>query len=131
GTVQDVDALPSRGNRGALYLRRRFSTTMLLEKARFYATAHGIYELFLDGQRLGDMELTPGFTAYRTNLEYQTYDLTSQLSSGEHELIVVLSDGWWRGANGFTHQDLAFGKQLAFLGQLETVDTNGDRTTLG
>ena len=44
-----------------------------------YATAHGLYELFLNGARVGDLELTPGLTAYRSHLEVQTYDVTDLL----------------------------------------------------
>ena len=66
-------------------------------RARVYATAHGLYELFLNGSRVGDLELTPGTTAYRSQLDVQTYDVTDLLVPGDNVLGAVLSDGWWRG----------------------------------
>ena len=108
-----------RGERPALYARREFVVDRRPNLGRLYATAHGVYELFLDGQRIGDLELTPGFTSYHSHLEYQTYDITEYLEPGDHTLVAVVSDGWWRGAVGFTHQDFCFGKSLALLAQIE------------
>ena len=72
--------------------------------ARLYATAHGCYETFLNGHRVGDMELSPGFTSYWANLHVQTYDVGDLLVSGENVWEVVLSDGWYRGCTGFRQQ---------------------------
>ena len=56
--------------------------------ARMYATAHGIYETFVNGRRVGDRELTPGFTAYWANLHVQVYDV-------EDVLLAVRTSGGW------------------------------------
>ena len=125
------ETLAARGNRAALYFKRTVSIDSAITKARFYATAHGIYELHIDGERIGDLELSPGFTAYRSHLEFQTYDVTDQMTLGEHTLVATVSDGWWRGAVGFTHQDCCYGKDLALLAQLELVGAYGDVTTIG
>ena len=77
--------------------------------------------------RLGDLELTPGFTAYRSHLEFQTYDVTDLITPGEHILTATVGDGWWRGAVGFTHQECCYGKSLAFLAQIEMIDGHGRR----
>ena len=69
--------------------------------ARLYATAHGIYETFLNGVRVGDVELAPGFTSYDVNLHVQTYDVTGLIRPGTNRWEVVLSDGWYRGRTGF------------------------------
>ena len=61
----EADPLPAAGERPASVLRTRFSVPGDHQHARIYATAHGLYELFLDGERVGDQELTPGFTVYR------------------------------------------------------------------
>ena len=100
-------------------LRTRFSVSGDHQRARVYATAHGLYELFLDGERVGDQELTPGFTAYRSRVQVQTYDVTALLGAGEHELRAVLSDGWYRGKVGFTREHDVYGSQLALLAQVE------------
>ena len=103
---------------GPVWFRQRF-TVDTVSRARVYATAHGIYELHLDGVRVGDLELTPGWTSYRSNLEVQTYDVTALLGPGEHTLTATVTDGWWRGAVGFTHERFCYGKDLALLAQVE------------
>jgi alpha-L-rhamnosidase len=102
-----------------------------------YATAHGLYELFLNGERVGDIELAPGSTSYRYHLDVQTYDVTDLLQPGENVLAAVVSDGWWRGQVGFSRETECFGKDVALLAQLE-VDGEvvaatgpGWRTTVG
>lgn len=124
------DAFGGRGARGAFHLRRRFTVTEPLDRARLRATALGIYELHLDGRRVGDLELTPGFTAYRSVLEAQTYDVTTWLGPGEHELVATLSDGWYRGSVGFTREQQSFGDQLALLAQIE-LDGPGGTEVIG
>ena len=124
GMREDETVSLPRGERPALYARREFVVGRRPNLGRLYATAHGVYELFLDGQRVGDLELTPGFTSYHSHLECQTYDITEYLEPGDHTLVAVVSDGWWRGAVGFTHQDFCFGKSLALLVQLE-IDLGG------
>lgn len=127
GAPDGVDPLNPRGERGALYFRRTFAVDEAVERARIYATAHGIYELHLDGVRVGDLELTPGFTAYRSHLEVQTYDVTPLLTPGEHTLVATVTDGWWRGSVGFTREDCCYGKALALLAQVELTDVRGNR----
>jgi alpha-L-rhamnosidase len=114
----EASPLPAAGERPAAVLRKHF-TTGPRTSARIYATAHGIYELFLDGERVGDQELAPGFTSYRSRVQVQTYDVTTSLDAGEHELRAVLSDGWYRGKVGFTREHDVFGSRLALLAQVE------------
>jgi alpha-L-rhamnosidase len=109
------------GDRPAYVLRRTFELHDP-GPARLYATAHGIYETFLNGQRVGDLELTPGFTSYWANLHVQTYDVGDLLLPGANVWEVVLSDGWYRGRFGFTQQADSYGEHVAFLGQLHVGD---------
>ena len=90
--------------------------------ARLYATAHGIYETFLNGVRVGDVELAPGFTSYDVNLHVQTYDVTGLIRSGANRWEVVLSDGWYRGEQGSSRSPTTTAISLAFLGQLHVGD---------
>jgi len=130
GTKERDSALP-KGERGAVYFRRRFALPASPPvRGRVYATAHGIYELHLDGTRLGDLELTPGFTAYRSHLEVQTYDITELLTPGHHELVATVSDGWWRGATGAVHMDRCYGASLALLAQIELTAQAGGRIVI-
>jgi alpha-L-rhamnosidase len=86
--------------------------------ARLYATAHGIYETFLNDARVGDVELAPGFTSYDKNLHVQTYDVSDLLRVGTNTWEVVLSDGWFRGRTGFMQVPDGYGTRLALLAQL-------------
>ncbi len=109
---------PYETERSAHVLRRTFELPSAPAGARLYATAHGVYETFLNGRRVGDVELAPGFTSYPTTLHVQTYDVCDLLVEGENRWEVVLSDGWWRGRTGFFQASDGYGTTLAFLGQL-------------
>jgi alpha-L-rhamnosidase len=88
----EVDLAPA-GHRPAHLLRHEFTLGAAPERARIYATAHGIYELFLNGERVGDIELAPGSTSYLHHLDVQTYDVTGLLQQGANVLAAVVSDG--------------------------------------
>jgi alpha-L-rhamnosidase len=111
---------PAEAEPSAHVLRRTFRLGLdgPPREARLYATAHGIYEAFLNGVRVGDVELAPGFTSYPTTLHTQTYDVTEHLVPGENRWEVVLSDGWWRGRTGFIQMTNGYGTTLGFLAQL-------------
>ena len=64
------------GHRPAYLLRGEFDVDRPVVRARLHATAQGIYEASLNGQRVGDAELTPGYTQYAAPLQVQTYDVT-------------------------------------------------------
>ena len=100
-------------------------------RARLYATAHGLYEAFLNGARIGDLELTPGFTQYASRLQVQAYDVTGLLTQGENELTVLLSDGWFRGQVGITRAHDQWGGRTAFLAQLHVEHPDGTATRAG
>jgi alpha-L-rhamnosidase len=121
--IRPADTGTEPGQRGAAILRRRFDIDALPTSARLYATAHGLYEFFLSGARIGDQELTPGFTSYRHRLQVQTYDIAPQLRIGSNELRAVVSDGWYRGFLGATREHDVFGTELALLAQLELDGT--------
>ena len=126
GAPGDGRAAGARGARPATYLRRRFDIVGTPRSVRLRATALGIYELHLDGVRVGDLELTPGFTSYRTHLETQTYVIDPErLAPGTHELVATVSDGWYRGSVGFTREEFSFGERTALLAQLEITDGDG------
>lgn len=96
-----------------------------VRKARLYATAHGLYVPTLNGRRIGDTVLAPGWTAYQHRLRYQAYDVTHLVRSGENVLEVLLGNGWYRGRLGFQGQRALYGDQLALLAQLEVTTADG------
>ncbi len=99
--------------------RRAFRLTGAVASARVYATSLGLYELYLNDQRVGDQLFTPGWTSYNRRLQYQTYDVTPLLHSGDNAIGAVLGDGWYRGNLGFNGQRNVYGKRLAVRLQLE------------
>jgi alpha-L-rhamnosidase len=98
-------------------------------QARLHATAHGVYEAFLNGTRVGDAELTPGWTSYRQRLLVQSYDVTTLLQPGQNILGGLLSDGWWRGQNSVMRRVDDYGPTTALLLQLEVTLTDGRTLT--
>jgi alpha-L-rhamnosidase len=84
-----------------LYLRRGFELAEPPVRARLYATAHGVYEPSLNGEKVGDHELAPGWTEYHHRLQYQTYDVTGHVRAGVNVLGAIVADGWWSGHVGF------------------------------
>jgi len=102
-----------------------------VERARLYATGHGIYECFLNGSRVGDLELTPGWTAYRKRLQVQTYDVTDLVIDGENVVGGLLSDGWWRGQNSVARRVNDYGATTALLAQLVVTLASGETIVFG
>ncbi|MFC4321439.1 glycoside hydrolase family 78 protein [Litchfieldia salsa] len=76
-------------------LRTTVNATKEIKSARLYATARGIYEFHINGERVGDEYFPPGHTQYDKTLMYQTYDVTDMLVKGENALGAMLSSGWW------------------------------------
>lgn len=98
-----------------------------IRRARVYATAHGLYELELNGSRVGDQELAPGWTAYESRLRYQTYDVTDLLTPGANAVGAWLGDGWWRGYLGWDGRRELYGSELGLLAQIEIDYADGER----
>ena len=109
------DSLPSPSP----YLRRSFRVNGRVRSARAYVTALGLYELHLNGQRLSNEYFTPGWTAYKHRLQYQTFDVTALLRPGENAIGAILGDGWYRGYLGFFGNRNNYGARLALRLQLE------------
>ena len=114
-----------------LLCRKAFTVTKQLKRARIYATAHGIYELQLNGKRVGNLELTPGFTTYSKYLQYQTYDVTELLQPGENVIGIILADGWYAGRIGMIGDSAQFGNKLGALLQIEIEYNDGSFITVG
>ncbi|HEY3502829.1 MAG TPA: family 78 glycoside hydrolase catalytic domain [Actinocatenispora sp.] len=94
-------------------------------RARLYVTAHGVYEFVLNGTRVGDAELTPGFTSYPTRLQVQTYDVTGLLHAGTNRLGAILSGGWVDWAPLYANL------RPGLIAQLDAVGDDGRETLAG
>jgi alpha-L-rhamnosidase len=76
-------------------LRNEFAVSAPVKSARLYATALGAYELFLNGRRVSDDVMAPGWTDYREHVKYQTYDVTAMVRSGVNAVGALLAPGWY------------------------------------
>ena len=114
----ETEAFDPKQHQPASVLKREFRLDRT-ENARIYATAHGIYVLYINGRRVTENILTPGTSEYWYRLPYQTFDVSDYLRIGENTVEVVLGDGWWRGCNGNTGTRNVFGTDIVLLLQLE------------
>jgi alpha-L-rhamnosidase len=112
------------------YLRRSFTVSRPVTSARLYVTALGLYEARLNGSRVGDAVLAPGWTDYAQRIAYQTYDVTGLLRPGENVLGALLADGWYSGFVGFDAKRAGahYGAAPEFLAQLVIESADGTGT---
>ena len=96
-----------------------------VHKARLYATAHGVYLPSVNGHRIDDTVLAPGWTAYEHRLRYHTYDVTDLVVEGQNEVEVLLGNGWYRGYLGYLGERALYGDRLGLLAQLEVTTADG------
>jgi alpha-L-rhamnosidase len=111
-------------------MRKQFTLTKKIASATAYISAHGMYEAQLNGKRVGDAYLTPGWTAYKKRLQYQVYDITSMLNPGQNAIGVMLGSGWYRGVIGYENNINVYGKDIALLCQIDISYTDGTTESL-
>ncbi|MDR3689596.1 MAG: family 78 glycoside hydrolase catalytic domain [Fimbriimonas sp.] len=111
-------------NGPAPYLRKGFTVGSSVVKARVYASALGLYKLYIDGKPVSQDIFRPGWTDYRKRVQYQTYDVTPLLKPGKHAIGMVLGNGWYCGRVGWTLGQ-NYGPQAMGLVQLEIQERNG------
>ncbi len=104
-------------------LRKSFVINKPVARARVYATAAGIYELHVNGARVGDQVLSPGWTDYNKRAHYQTYDVTKQLRHGSNAFGALLSEGWYAGRTGMGQH--LWGYEKALRAQLHVTYHDG------
>ncbi|HEY2265004.1 MAG TPA: family 78 glycoside hydrolase catalytic domain, partial [Streptosporangiaceae bacterium] len=126
GVAEESRGAP--GSRGAWWVRTRFEVHPF-GRSRLYISALGLYEAFIDGQRVGDAELTPGYTQYRDRVQYQAFAVGPLLrpGPGPHVLAVLLADGWYRGQVGLPRAADQYGTDVALRAQVEVEDDSGWR----
>ena len=113
----------------AQYFRKEFGITKTVKNARIYITSLGLYQLYINGQKVSADLFTPGWTSYNKRLQYQVYDVTALLQQN-NAVAAVVSDGWYRGHIGFAHQHNFYGNQLALLAQMRIDYTDGSSETI-
>lgn len=102
----------------AVYFRKKFTLEEIPPRAFLYATAHGIYRLWINGIEVSEL-FAPGFTSYKKRLEYQCYEVSQYLHTGGNVLAAVVADGWYTGKIGAVGCGQQYGSENAVLFQLE------------
>lgn len=129
--IEPVESADSPAmHRPAYHLASEFVIPSQIASACLRATAHGVYEAFINGSRVGDIELTPGFTAYRKHLQVNAFDVTGLLHVGKNAIGAILSDGWWRGQHGVIREIDAYGSKVSFLAELTIELTDGQQISV-
>ncbi|MEO7309787.1 MAG: glycoside hydrolase family 78 protein [Chitinophagaceae bacterium] len=105
--------------------RKNFKLVKKIKYAVAYITAHGLYEASINGKRIGDSFLTPGWTSYNKRLQYQAYDVTSLLQNGDNAVGAMLGSGWYRGYLAWGSNHNVYGKDIALLFQLQLTYEDG------
>ena len=113
-------------------VRRSFAVQSAIRQARLYVTSLGLHRITLNGSKVTDDLLAPGWTPYGKRIIAETYDVTDLLGVGENVIGAVLGDGWYRGRLGWESETARniYGSQLGLLAQLELTLEDGTTSTI-
>ncbi len=112
-------------------LRGTFAPEKPVQRAMLYASALGIYDLSMNGVRIGDEFFKPGWTDYTKRVPYHAWDVTTAVAAGENVLAAVLADGWFSGYVGYGHKRDHYGERTRFLAQVVIDYADGSRQIAG
>ncbi|KAM0491925.1 hypothetical protein ACHAP8_010298 [Fusarium lateritium] len=109
-----------------VYFRKDFAVPDSIESARLYITALGIYEAEINGKRVGDHVLAPGWQSYHHRHVYDTYDVTDLITPGANAIGALVGEGWYAGRLGFGGGNRnIYGNSTGLLAQLHIKSKNG------
>lgn len=117
-------------NRPAILFRNQFAVSKKIVSATLCVTAHGMYEVQLNGNKVGNDYLTPGWTSYNKRLQYQVYDVTAMLANGNNAIGAMVGNGWYRGYLAWEDNKNIWGKKLGLLAQLTIHFSDGTSETI-
>lgn len=118
-------------NRPSPIFRKEFINDKPIRLAVAFISARGIYEAEINGKKIGDLCLAPGWTSYNKRIQYQTYDVTRLLQDGKNAIGVTLANGWYRGQIGPKGKGDMYGGKLAFILQMQIIYTDGTVQNVG
>lgn len=107
------------------YLRTEIDLENVPESGRVYVTALGLYELWINGQRVSDALLTPGWTSYGKRLAYQTWDVGALLKPGKNAIGAIVGEGWYAGDLTWMNMRNLYGERTALSLSLVVGDRQG------
>jgi alpha-L-rhamnosidase len=112
------------------YLRKGFTVSKVVKNARLYVSAQGLYQVEINGSRVGDQEFTPGWTTYKHRIQYQVYDVSTHLEQEENAIGIVLGDGWFRGNLQYVGRRNVYGEEVAAIAELRIEFSDGTIETI-
>ncbi len=126
-----VDSL-MYGDQPAPVFRKEFIIEWKVKRAVLYISGLGYYEAYLNGEKVGDHQLDPGWTNYSKRIYYSTYDVTSMLTGDKNCIGVIVGNGWynplpmrlWGHLNLRNHLPVG---EPCFIAQLEIEYDNGKK----
>ncbi|MBO4471471.1 MAG: family 78 glycoside hydrolase catalytic domain, partial [Clostridia bacterium] len=124
------DYFPKKKERYPVDCFRRTFTSLNAVTARLYISACGEYEARINGKRVGNFILAPGSTDYHKRIQYQAYDVTELIRTGENTITVELADGWYRGSSGAKGRTCTYGTVTRLIAQLEIIDQTGSEQVI-
>ena len=117
-------------NGPSLLFRKPFLIKKKVISATAFITAHGIYETSINGRKIGDAFLTPGWTSYNKRLQYQTYDITGLIAMGENVVGMNVGSGWYRTPLAWNDNKNLYGKKLGVLLQVNIIYSDGSQEAI-
>ncbi|MBR1623735.1 MAG: family 78 glycoside hydrolase catalytic domain, partial [Pseudobutyrivibrio sp.] len=111
------------------YIRIPITSQKEIKAARVYISSHGVYRIYVNGKRVDDREFAPDITSYQGLLQYQTYDISDFLLTGNNVIGIILADGWWIGRVGLTGDSCQFGQTLGLIIETDIEYRDGTKET--
>ncbi len=112
------------------YMRKAFKLDGKISSARVYASAAGIYEMEINGEKVSQEYLLPGYHAYDCWMQYQTFDVTRYLKVGHNVIGGMLGKGWFSGRFGLGGVEATYGNRMALLCELVITMEDGSQVTI-
>lgn len=126
---QFVEPEPETPDKGRLqpasYIRKVFEVESPVRRATLYTTALGVYEPYVNGEKVETAKLMPGFTNYRKRVQYFKTDVTGLVKEGRNVMGAVVGDGWYRGSLGAYSERAYYGDKIRFAASLEVQTERG------
>ncbi|KAF2011563.1 glycoside hydrolase family 78 protein [Aaosphaeria arxii CBS 175.79] len=110
--------------------RKAFQVNSEITSARLYITALGLYEAEINGQRVGDHVLAPGYMSYHHRHVYDTYDVTELVKPGENAIGATVGEGWYAGRIGLQKRRNLYGDTLGLISLLVVTNADGSKQTI-
>jgi len=121
---------PICGVKDSPYFRKEFAVKKKIKRATLYATAKGLYEAYINGEKVSGDVFTPGWTDYNKRIYFNTYDVTGLLKKGKNAIGSILGEGWYKGPIGFMGRMNIYGSQVQYLANLKIEFQDGTSSNI-